>query len=104
MKIVEILPRQKSPLYSALVKREAAIRRTGRGTFVRSGPKRQGSATWKHKKFKGSVNLKRGPADVITAKVRSSDPEDERRLLNSFLGFVDRQCGDQVLSVTIHYG
>jgi hypothetical protein len=104
MKTVEILPRKKSPLYSTLVRREAAIRLKGLGTFARSGPKRQGSATWKHKRFKGSVNLKRGPADVVTAKVRSSQPEDERRLLNSFLGFVDRQCGDQVLSITIHYG
>ncbi len=60
MKTVEILPRKKSPLYSTLVRREAAIRLKGLGTFARSGPKRQGSATWKHKRFKGSVNLKRG--------------------------------------------
>jgi len=105
MKIVEILPRKKSALYSTLVKRQAAIRRTGRGTFVRSRPGGgQGSATWKHKKYKGSVSLKRGAAEVVTAKIRSSAPEDERRLLNSFLGFVDRQCGEQVLSITIHYG
>jgi len=104
MKIVEILPRKKSALYSILVKRQAAIRRTGRGTFVRSRPGGQGSATWKHKKYKGSVSLKRGAAEVVTAKIRSSVREDERRLLNSFLGFVDRQCGEQVLSITIHYG
>jgi hypothetical protein len=50
------------------------------------------------------VNLRRGLGEVVTAKIRSSQPEDERRLLNSFLGFVDRQCGDQVLSITIRYG
>jgi len=104
MKTVEILPRNKSPLYSALVKREAAIRQNGRGTFARSGRKRQGSATWKHKRFKGSVNLERGPAEVVTAKVRSGHPEDEGKLLKAFLGFIDRHCGDQVLSITIHYG
>jgi hypothetical protein len=104
MKTVEISPRDKSAIYSTLVKREAAIRQNGRGTFVRSGLKRAGSAIWKHKKFNGSVNLKRGPAEAVTARIRSSQPEDERRLLNSFLGFVDRQCGDQVLSITIHYG
>jgi hypothetical protein len=103
MKTVEILPRNRSPVYSALVKREAAIRQNGRGTFARSGLKRQGSAIWKHKKFKGSVNLRRGPAEVVTAKIRSSQAEDERRLLNSFLGFVDRYCLDQVLSITIRY-
>jgi len=104
MKTVEISPRDKSAIYSTLVKREAAIRQNGRGTFVRSGLKRAGSTIWKHKKFKGSVNLKRGPAEAVTARIRSSQPEDERRLLNSFLGFVDRQCGDQVLSTTIRYG
>ena len=104
MKTIEISPRKKAPLYSTLVKREAEIRKGGRGTFVRAGRKAKGAATWKHKKYKGSVNLKRAPSEVVTAKIRSSAPEDERRLLNSFLGFVDRQCGDRVLSITIHYG
>ena len=104
MKTIEISPRKKAPLYPTLVKREAEIRQGGRGTFVRAGRKTAGGATWKHKKFKGSVSLKRGAAEVVTAKVRSPVPEDERKLVNSFLGFVDRQCGDQVLSITIHYG
>ena len=29
--------------------------------------------------------------------------EDERKLLSSFLGFVDRHSGDQVATITIHY-
>jgi hypothetical protein len=103
MKTVEISPRNKTTLYGTLVKREADIRKGGRGTFVRAGRKAKNAATWKHKKFKGSVNLKRLPSEIVTAKVRSNAPEDERRLLNSFLGFVDRQCGDQVLSITIRY-
>jgi hypothetical protein len=103
MKIVEISPRNKSPVYSALVKREAAIRQNGRGTFVRSGLKRQGSAKWKHKKFKGSVDLRRGPAEIVTAKIRASQPQDEFGLLKAFLGFIDRYCLDQVLSITIRY-
>jgi hypothetical protein len=104
MKTVEISPRKKAPLYATLVKREAAIRKGGRGTFVRAGRKTAGGTTWKHKKYKGSVSLKHDASEVVTAKVRSSVPEDERRLLNSFLGFVDRQCGDRVMSITIHYG
>ena len=39
MKVVQISPRGKSSLYNILVKREAAIRAGGRGTFVRSGRK-----------------------------------------------------------------
>jgi hypothetical protein len=103
MKTVEIMPREKSAIYGALVKREAEIRRNGRGTFVRKGPSRQTSAVWTHKKFTGTVSLKREEAQAVSAKIRSRVPEDERRLLNAFLGFVDRQCGDQVATITIRY-
>jgi hypothetical protein len=103
MKIVEITPRKKSALYAGLVKREAAIRRNGRGTFSRRGPARASTATWNHKRFKGSVSLKREAAELVTAKVRSPNSEDEGSLLKAFLGFVDRHFGDQVATITIHY-
>ena len=103
MKIVEITPREKSPIYGGLVKREAAIRKKGRGTFSRKGPLRAGAATWNHKRFKGSVSLKREGGELVTAKVRSRTSEDEGGLLKAFLGFVDRHFGDQVATITIHY-
>ncbi len=103
MKIVSILPREKSSLFDVLAKREAAIRQKGLGTFSRSGPKRASSATWKHKRFRGSIGLKRERDETVTAKIRSTVPEDERRLLSSFLGFVDRNCGGQVRTITIDY-
>ena len=37
------------------------------------------------------------------AQVRAATPEDERKLLSSFLGFVDRHSEDQVATITIHY-
>jgi hypothetical protein len=103
MKLVEITPREKSPIYSALVKREAAIRKNGRGTFSRKGPVRAGAATWSHKKFKGSVSLKREGAELVKAKIRAGNPEDEVGLLKAFLGFVERHFGDQLDTITIHY-
>jgi hypothetical protein len=103
MKLVEITPREKSPIYSALIKREAAIRKNGRGTFSRKGPVRAGAATWSHKKFKGSVSLKREGAELVRAKIRSATLEDEVGLLKAFLGFVDRHFGDQVDTIMIHY-
>ena len=103
MKLVEITPRRKAPLYGALVKREADIRRKGRGTFARQGRTRAGSATWRHKRFKGTVNLQRQKTEQVSAKIRSSTPEDEGSLLKAFLGFIDRHCGNQVETITIHY-
>jgi len=103
MKVVEIVPRQRTQLYRALVAKEATIRKNGRGTYVRSGRKTHDSARWKHKKYRGSVLLKRNPSEVVTAKVRAATADDERKLLSSFLGFVDRHSGDRVATITIHY-
>ena len=96
MKLVEITPRQRTRLYAALVKKEADIRGKGRGTFFRVGRKAQA-------KFQGSIRLARGDAEVVTARVRSSKLEEERQLLSSFLGFVDRHCGDGVSTIMIEY-
>jgi hypothetical protein len=103
MKVVEIVPRERTHLYRTLVTKEAAIRKNGRGTYVRSGRKTHGSARWKHKKYRGSVLLKRNPSEVVTANIRAATADDERKLLSSFLGFVDRHSGDQVATITIHY-
>jgi len=103
MKTVEIVPRARARLYGTLVAKEAAIRKGGRGTYVRVGRKSQRAARWKHKKFKGTLQLSRGASEAVTAKVRAATPEDERKLLSSFLGFVDRHAGDQVTTITIHY-
>jgi hypothetical protein len=103
MKIVEISPRDHARLFDVLVTKEAAIRKKGRGTYVRVGPKRAGSARWRHKLYKGSVHLKRDAAQLIVATVRASTPETERKLLSSFLGFVDRHSQQQIASITIHY-
>jgi len=102
MKIVQVVPRQKARLYDNLIKREAAIRENGRGTFFRVGPKRQKSAKWQHRRYKGSVTLERALADGVSAKIRSASDGDWQ-MLSAFLGFVDRHCGDQVSAITIEY-
>jgi hypothetical protein len=94
MKIIEIVPRGRTKLYGRLVDKQAAIHKSGRGTYVRVGRKTQRAARWKHKKFKGTLDLNRADSEVVTAKVRAATPEDERKLLSSFLGFVDRHADD----------
>ena len=103
MKLIEIVPHHRAHLYGTLVAKEASIRKRGRGTYVRVGRKMNNATRWKHKMYGGSVQLKRGPSQVISAKIRAATPEDERKLLSSFLGFVDRHSEDQVATITIHY-
>ena len=103
MKVVEIVPRERTRLYGMLVAKEAAIRKNKRGTYVRVGRKTRDRARWKHKNFRGSVQLKRDNSEVVTVSIRAPTAEDERKLLSSFLGFVDRHSGDQVATITIQY-
>src|ERR1700730_4145610 len=84
MKIVEITPFGKSSIYGGLIKREAEIRKKGRGTFSRKGAARAGAATWSHKRFKGSVSLSRQPAELVRAKIRSANSHEEGGLLEAF--------------------
>ena len=103
MKLVEITPLRKAHLYNTLVKREAEIRKAGKGTFARKGPQRARAAKWSHKRFKGSVSLTREDEEMLSAKIRSPTSEDEGSLLKAFLGFVDRHAGTHVATITIHY-
>jgi hypothetical protein len=103
MKVIEILPHKSAHLYDVLVAKEAAIRKSGRGTYSRVGRGTSRATKWKHKMYRGTVQLARDASQIITAKVRASSAEDERRLLSSFLGFVDRHSRNQVETITIHY-
>jgi len=102
MKVIQIVPRTKTRLYSALVKKEAEIARRGLGTFVRSGHRVRNSAKWRHKRFKGWVKLGRGLSEIVTAEVHTQSADQDWQLLSAFLGFVDRHFGDKVLVITIH--
>jgi hypothetical protein len=102
MKIVQIVPREEIRLYGSLVKKEAAIHKKGLGTFYRAGPKTRNSAKWKHKRFKGWINLERGLSEVVSAEVRTLSRDQEWQMLAAFLGFVDRHFGAEITTITIH--
>lgn len=103
MKVVEITPRERTRLYGMLVAKQAAIQKNGRGTYVRVGRASSNSARWTHKKYRGSVQLKRDPSEAVTARIRAAPAENERKLLSSFLDFIDRHSQDRVATITIRY-
>lgn len=103
MKTLEIVPRARTALYGAMIKKQAEIRKAGRGTFSRAGAGRSKAAKWTHVRYKGSIDLRRGEADAVSAKIKSPDRGDEARLLSSFLGWLDRHFGKQISSVNIQY-
>jgi hypothetical protein len=103
MKLLEVTPRSGKGLYGAMVRKQAEIRRGGRGTFSRVGSKKRKSVRWSHVRYKGSISLKPGEEDAVNVEIRSPDEGDEGRLLSSVLGWLDRHFGDQMASVNIRY-
>jgi hypothetical protein len=103
MKLLQIVPRDGTQLFGAMIRKQAEIRRSGRGTFSRAaGGKR--AARWKHVRYRGSIELKAGEAHAVDARIKSPDHGDEARLTSSFLGWLDRHFGDKLSSVHIQYG
>jgi len=103
MKSLDIVPRRGAGLFGAIVKKQADIRKKGRGTFLRGRARSRGAARWTHLRYKGSLDLKPGEADAVSVRISSSDRGDEARLLSSFLGWLDRHFGKHISSVTIRY-
>ena len=103
MKLLQIVPRGGTRLYGAMVKKQADIRKSGRGTFSRLGVRRRNAARWGHVRYKGSLHLTAGLSDAVDVEIKSPEPGDEARLLSSFLGWLDRHFGDRLSSVNIQY-
>jgi len=103
MKLLQIMPRAGTRLYSAMIKKQAEIRRSGRGTFSRVGAKSAKAARWSHVRYKGGLRLASKPDEEVTVEIKSPDKGDESRLLSAFLGWLDRHFGAQVSSVNIQY-
>jgi hypothetical protein len=101
MKVLQIESSGGKGFYGAIIRKQAEIRRGGRGTFSHAGRKRSG-ARWTHVRYKGSLALKPA-ADAVEVAIRSPDRGDEARLLSSFLGWLDRHFGEQLSSVNIRY-
>src|SRR5208283_163809 len=64
MKLLQIVPRDGTRLYGAMIKKQAEIRKSGRGTFSRAGARKRNAARWTHVRYKGSVDLEPGLSDA----------------------------------------
>jgi hypothetical protein len=103
MKLLQIVPRDGTRLYGAMIKKQAEIRRAGRGTFSRAGARKRNAARWIHVRYKGSINLEPGLSEAVEVAIKSPEDGDEARLLSAFLGWLDRHFGEHLSSVNIQY-
>jgi len=103
MKLLQIVPRDGTRLYGAMIKKQAEIRKTGRGTFLRAGARKRKASRWTHVRYRGSVDLEPGLSEAVEVTIKSPEPGDEARLLSSFLGWIDRHFVKHLSSVNIQY-
>jgi hypothetical protein len=97
-----VTPRSRDNLFRLLIAKELDLRRRGRGTLHRSGPKKAGREKWTHTSYPGRITLQRGVDDTLAATVQSK-PDTEWQLLRSLIGFLDRHFRKKIASVTITY-
>jgi hypothetical protein len=102
MKLLQIVPRDGTGLYGAVIRKQAEIRKHGRGTFMRASASKR-AARWTHVRYKGSLKLHPDMENGVEVEIKSPERGDEARLLSSFLGWMDRHFGDRLSSVRIQY-
>ena len=103
MKSLQVISRESTRLYGAMIRKQADIHRKGRGTFVRARARKRNAARWTHVRYKGSISFKSVPAEAVEVTIQSPDRGDETRLLSSFLGWLDRHFGNQLSTIKIEY-
>ncbi len=98
-----VTPRSRANLFGLLVGKELELRRKGRGTLHRSGPRKRGREKWTHSSYPGWVTLERRDDGMLAATVHSRATDSDWQLLRSLIGFLDRHFRDKIASVTISY-
>lgn len=104
MKRIQIVPQRGFNLYGAMIQKEVEQSKRKSGTFFRSGPKERNRAKWAHIKHKGWIKLQRGSGGMVNAEVRTrAKGGSDWELFHAFIGFLDRQFGNELLSINIQY-
>ena len=103
MKLLQVVPRDGTRLYSAMIRKQAEIHRKRRGTFLRARARKRNATRWTHVRYKGSISFGPGPSEAVEVAIQSSGRGDEARLLSSFLGWLDRHFVEHLSSISIKY-
>lgn len=98
MKILQVVPRRtnKKSLKQQLTGKERELR--GRTTFIR---KRAGR--WIHLKYPGYIDWNEASGGLLVAEIRSREADGEWKLLQAFIGYLDRHLAEQIETITVFY-
>lgn len=101
---VTVNPKNNENIYGLLTKRELVLRKQKKGTLHRYGAKKKNEQKWGHSSKAGWITLQKCLGGVLVATVQSKNPDAEWELLNSFIGFIDRNFRDKISNINLNYG
>lgn len=104
MTTITVTPVGGADLYTLLIEKERELRRAGRGTLHRRGPRRRGEERWIHAAYQGWIKLQKGLGGVVVALVHGRQERDEWQLVASFVGFLQRHLREEIGAVTLAFG
>lgn len=101
MKLLQIIPKEgnETSLKALLKKKERELRGTAT-TFVRTG---EGRWVHKSKNYPGWINWDEVRGGLLVAEVQTKKDGMEWRLLQAFIGYLDRHLHDHFESISITY-
>lgn len=99
MKIVQIVPRNDKPQSLKAMLKNTLKRLKDKGTTLYRV--REGRIA--HTRYKGWINWESTRGDILVAEVNTRVPAEEWKLLQSFIGYVDRHLRDNIQSISINY-
>ena len=99
MKILQVVPRRdnRKTLKRLLIDKERALR--GSTTTFR----RKGAGRWLHKRYTGWITWDESSGGILLAEIHSRQPDTEWRLLQAFVGYLDRHLAQQIDTITVFY-
>jgi hypothetical protein len=80
MKLLQVISRDGTRLYGAMIRKQAEIHRKGRGTFVRARARKRNAARWTHVRYKGSISFESVPREAVEVTIQSPNRGDEARV------------------------
>jgi len=99
VKVVTVVPKSlaKPTLGTLLEQTERRLRGTST-TFLRRRSRR-----WTHVKYPGWITWDVSRSGVLSVQVQSKKLEEEWKLLQAFVGYLDRHLGAEIDSISILY-
>jgi len=99
MKIVQIIPRARNRVrLKALLKKTELELRDKKTTFIKIS-----EGKWRHIRYPGWINWDDAGSGIVIAEIKTRNLDYEWQVLQAFIGYLDRNLGKHIESISIYF-